>query len=177
MERREDPTTHQASSRCRVPFDTLLAMLADPVQFPRLYPRHVARVERVGSSFYLGVGPGGDRFAIRPRVCRATGVIEVDLVGAGGAVEGWSCRIIPEPGGGCLYVHAVTRRAGIDEAGWEAERRAVDAEVAQARRFIERGGTRGGRLGSPSLVPRGKEDERWVCAIASWSTTDGRRGQ
>ncbi len=138
MNRPEDPSTELVSSQIGVPFAILWDALADSANFPRLYPRRFARVQRLGPNFSVGIGPAGERFALRPNLCRETGVIDVELVVAGGEVERWRSRLVPRPGGGCRYVRLASRRAGVNDAAWEEHRRAVTAEVAHLRTVLER---------------------------------------
>lgn len=138
MERRGDPRTHLAAAHVRVPFEALWDALAEPLTYSRLFPHWMSGVERLGPGFYVGVGPTGERVAIRPRVCRATGVIDLEIVAPRRGVEVARTRLFPT-GHGCLYVRVLGRREGEDEAAWEARCRSTDVEVEQARPVLEQG--------------------------------------
>lgn len=141
MERGNEPETQVTTVRLGVPADVAWDALADPLNFPRLYPRWTCQVVGVGPGFFVAVGPGGERFAIRPRLCRPSGVIDLEIAAPGGPgalIAATRSRIFPEPGGGCLYVHVATRPPGVDDAGWVAQRHAIEADIERARQVLER---------------------------------------
>lgn len=127
--------THVATLHLPVDIDEAWPILADPRAFPRLYPSRFAWVEQIGPAFHLGLGPAGDRFAIRSQCCRAAGVIAIDIMAPGRPVESRRSRLVPVPGG-CLLLHVATRPDGTDDGGWTALRRAIDADLDHARHLL-----------------------------------------
>jgi len=132
-----ESSSHLISVFFGVPADLVWPWLSNPLQFPRLYPSWVKRVEWLGPAFYVAVGTTGSRFVLRPRLCQETGVIDIEIVTPGAKVEVTRGRLFPVSGG-CLFVHVASRWEGEDEASWAIRRRAVEGDLARAARELER---------------------------------------
>ena len=132
------PGTRVSTVYFAAPFDLVWERLADPLHFPRLFPRWTGRVACLGPGFYVGIGPAGDRFAISPRLSREHGVIDLAIAAPGAEVELVRSRLFPDETGGCVYVRLAVRRSGVDDEAWAERLRAAEADLEHARQLLER---------------------------------------
>lgn len=111
--------------------------ITDPLNFPAIYPNWTANVEERTERGYAATGPAGERFRIVPKLDRAHGVVDFEVIGAEGNVELSRSRLFDMKGGGCTLVHLAVRWDGVDDVGWEQHKRATDEDLANAKRLIE----------------------------------------
>lgn len=105
---RED--THVSSVFVDAPFDIVWAWITDPLRFPTIYPNWTSEVTRgPRGEGYEGVAPNGDTFKIVPKLDRAHGVADFEIVDEEGNVELSRARVFPLKAGGCAIIHLAYR--------------------------------------------------------------------
>lgn len=128
--------THVSTVFIRASVDAVWRRITDPLEFPELYPAWTSEVEEVGEGTYLGTGPRGDEFVIRPELNREFGVVDFE-VETGGAVERSRSRLFDVGETACQLVHLAVRWDGIDDGDWERHRRGTDDDLVRMKRLIE----------------------------------------